>query len=55
MCALVGVLIKWLYEMHGATMKIAQLFIYSTTLRHNTKFSIKASGMERHQLIGSLL
>ena len=22
MCALVGVLVKWLYEMHGATIKI---------------------------------
>ena len=25
-CALVGVLIEWLYEMHGATIKISALF-----------------------------
>ena len=27
MCALVGVLIKWLYEMHGATIKIKKTII----------------------------
>ena len=27
MCALVGVLIKWFYEMHGATMKIVNVLI----------------------------
>jgi len=30
MCALVGVLIKCLYEMHGATIKMKKLYMFRT-------------------------
>ena len=42
------------YRMGGGP-KEPSYYIYSTTLRHNTKFNTKASGTERHQLIGSLI
>ena len=31
-CALVGVLIRWLYKMHGATMKIVSSTVYRSNL-----------------------
>jgi len=35
-CALVGVLIKWLYEMHGAMIKIHLLISIATLLNYVT-------------------
>jgi len=38
LCALVSVLIKCLYEMHGATIKIVPLPLYKTARYNGSRF-----------------
>ena len=41
-CALVGVLIKWLYEMHNATIKMTQIALCDDNLCRGATRTVEA-------------